>query len=87
MSDFLVRFVGIFANILYVAMIGRVLLSWFNVSQTSPFYPIVRILYQITEPVLYPIRRVLPTFGMLDFSPMVAIILVIAVQKLFVTLV
>ena len=74
--------IDLIATVLYVALIGRVLVSWFQISPSSPMYPAVSILYQITEPILAPIRRLLPTFGMMDFSPMVAIILVGVVQRI-----
>ncbi len=87
MSNFLVFFVGAVANILYVALIGRVLISWLNIGPSSPYFPIVRVLYQITEPILAPIRRILPRFGMLDLSPMVAILFVTFIQRLVIGLV
>ena len=86
MSDFLAFFVTTLANILYIALIGRVIMSWLNVGPTNPLYPIANIVYQITEPILSPIRRFLPSFGMLDLSPMVAIILIVVVQRVLVTL-
>jgi YggT family protein len=47
-------------------------LSWVN---PDPFNPIVRFLYRVTEPVLQPIRRRLPTMQMgLDLSPMVVLL-------------
>ncbi len=67
-----------------MALIGRVVISWINIDRSSPFYPIAAIIYQITEPVLAPIRSVLPSFGMLDLSPMVAIILIVVVQRVIV---
>jgi len=87
LSSFLVFFVGALANILYVALIGRVLISWLNIGPSSPFFPIVNVLYQITEPILAPIRRILPRFGMLDLSPMVAILFVTFIQRLVIGLV
>ena len=48
MNSFLVFFVSTLANILYVALIGRVLISWLNIGPSSPFFPIVTVLYQIT---------------------------------------
>ena len=87
MSNFLVFLVGAVANILYVALIGRVLISWLNIGPSSPFFPIVNVLYQITEPILAPIRRILPRFGMLDLSPMVAILFVTFIQRLVIGLV
>ena len=64
-----------------MALIGRVIISWLNIDRENPLYPIAAIIYQITEPILAPIRSVLPSFGMLDLSPMVAIILIIVVQR------
>ena len=75
MEDLLVRFVDYLFIALIIALFGRVLLSWFQVGQSSPLYPVVAIIYQVTEPILAPIRRVLPRFGMLDFSPMVALLI------------
>jgi YggT family protein len=53
-------------------IIARAVLSWVN---PDPFNPIVRFLYRVTEPVLQPIRRRLPTMQMgLDLSPMVVLL-------------
>jgi len=47
----------------------RIILSWANL---DPYHPLVRFLYSFTEPVLAPIRRVIPPLGgMLDLSPMI----------------
>ena len=54
-------------------LLARVLLSWV---QVDPYNPLVQVLYQVTEPVLEPIRRVLPQTMGLDFSPIIAMILV-----------
>jgi YggT family protein len=54
-------------------LLARVLISWF---QVDPYNPIIRILYQLTEPLLAPIRRLLPQTGMMDFSPIVAFIVI-----------
>ena len=82
MSGFLVDIVNTIATVLWIALLGRVILSWINVTPSSPFYPIATILYQITEPILAPIRRVLPRMGMLDLSPMVALILIMVIQRI-----
>ena len=81
MSEFVVLFVNLLASALWMALIGRVIISWLNIDRENPLYPIAAIIYQITEPILAPIRSVLPSFGMLDLSPMVAIILIIVVQR------
>ena len=87
MDLLLVRFVNLLATLLYIALIGRVIISWINVGPSSPFHTIAAILYQVTEPILAPIRKVLPSFGMLDLSPMVAIIVVTLVQSVLVSVV
>ena len=60
-----------------IAVFGRIILSWFPLEPESPFAAIFSFLYRITEPVLGPIRRVLPPVGMggmgLDLSPMIVI--------------
>ena len=66
---------------LYIAILGRVILSWVQIPPSNPLYPIANIIFQVTEPILAPLRRVLPKFGMLDLSPMVAIFLIIFVQR------
>ncbi len=82
-GPFLVYFVQVLGNILYFALIARVLLSWVNL---GPGNPLVVIVHQITEPILAPIRKVMPNLGMLDFSPMIAMILVFVVQRVLISL-
>ena len=55
------------------AIFIRVLLSWFPI---DPRNPLVTILYDVTEPILEPLRRVIPRLGMIDLSPMVAILII-----------
>ena len=55
------------------AIFIRVLLSWFPI---DPRNPLVTVLYDVTEPILEPLRRVVPRLGMIDISPMIAIILI-----------
>ena len=78
--EFLAQFVGILAKVLYIALLARGVLSWINLGSDNPF---VTIVYQITEPILAPIRRVLPAFGTLDLSPMVAMLAVWIVSQVF----
>jgi len=60
-------------------LILRVFMSWMRLDPYNN--ELVRFLYVITEPVLEPIRAVLPATGMIDFSPLVATILIIALQQ------
>ena len=82
MEAFLVKFINLLVLVLYIAILARVLLSWFQVGPDNPLIPVIRVIYQITEPILAPIRRLLPKMGMIDLSPMVAIILLIVVQNI-----
>ncbi len=81
MNELIVQFISWLANILYLALIGRVILSWINV---SPSNPIAIFIHQVTEPILAPIRRLLPRMGMLDLSPMIAIILITVVRSIII---
>lgn len=72
MESFLLRFVDLLFSVLTYAIFARALLSWFRLGPTNPF---VRVLNDITEPVLVPLRRVVPMLGVVDITPLVAIIL------------
>ena len=56
------------------AVIGRIILSWFPMPPGGAMASIFGVLYNITEPVLGPVRRLLPAVGMLDLSPIVVFI-------------
>jgi YggT family protein len=51
-----------------VVLFARAILSWFPMRQDSAIAPIYRILLDLTEPVLAPLRRVIPPAGMFDLS-------------------
>lgn len=65
-------FVDLLFNVLTLAVFARVLLSWFPAAAANP---IGRVVFDVTEPILGPIRRVIPSLGMLDISPLVALLL------------
>lgn len=71
MGNWLYYFIDTLFTVLVFAIIGRALLSWFR---PSPGNRLVIILDEITEPILAPIRRLLPMMGGLDLSPLIAII-------------
>lgn len=52
-------------------------MSWFPVDQSSP---LVQMLHRVTDPIIDPIRRVMPQNGMIDFSPLVAMFGLIMMQ-------
>ena len=61
----------------YLAIFIRVILSWVRF---DPYHPVSVFIHQVTEPILGPIRRLLPPMGMIDFSPLVALVLLQVVQ-------
>jgi YggT family protein len=79
MTALLLQFISILFQALIFAIVARALLSWFNL---GPSHPLVRILYDVTEPILAPLRRVIPRIGMFDITPIVAILLLDIVQRL-----
>jgi len=66
------RLINILANLIVLLVIVEVTLSYF----LNPYHPVRHALERIVEPMLAPIRRVVPLVGMLDLSPLVLIILV-----------
>ena len=62
------------ANIYVLIVIARTISTFFPISSGSPLLPVVDFLYKATEPVFAPIRRVLPTVGPFDFTPVVVIV-------------
>jgi len=62
------------ANIYVFIVVARAISTFFPISPGSPFLPLVDFLYKATEPVFTPIRRVLPTMGLFDFTPLVVLI-------------
>ncbi len=79
--------VDLLLDVLRWIIIIQAILSWlvaFNVINTSNDFmrSFLYALDRITEPLYRPIRRVLPDFGGIDFSPLVALLIIIAVQML-----
>ena len=75
--DIVLNFVQILVLILQFAIIGRAVLSWFPIDPRSP---LVSVLNEITEPILAPLRRIVPRIGMIDITPIVAIILMNVIE-------
>ena len=66
------NFLELLCEVLTLVILLRVIMSWVSPGQTNM---LTKTLYQVTEPILAPLRRIIPRVGMLDFSPFVAIIL------------
>ncbi|MEE8346428.1 MAG: YggT family protein [Dehalococcoidia bacterium] len=73
------RFVQILSYILMVAIFIRIIFSWIGM---DPDNPMAIFLNNITEPIMAPIRQFIPRVGMLDLTPMVAIILLMFIARI-----
>ena len=71
--------IALLLNLLAFAILIRALLSWV---QPDPDNPIVRALDAITEPILAPLRQIVPRVGMIDLTPMVAMFLLFFMAEL-----
>jgi YggT family protein len=72
-------FIQVLAYVLLVAVIIRIIFSW---TGFDPDNPIAQVIQEITEPILAPIRSVMPRVGMFDLSPMAASFLLIILANL-----
>ena len=61
-------------NLYVFVIIARSVLSWFPVNPNSPVAQIARVVFNITEPVLAPVRRAMPRMGQFDLSPLVVLV-------------
>jgi len=77
--NILLRLINLAFTLYSLAFIARALLSWFRISY---YHPVARFLIQITEPLLAPLRRYIPPVGGLDFTPMVALLILWLVEQL-----
>ena len=73
----LYNFLNILFTVLTMAIFARAIISWFPI---RPDNPLITILNQLTDPILIPLRRVVPSVGMIDITPLVAIILLQVMQ-------
>jgi len=80
--DIMITFITVLQQVLVLLVIVSVILSYFM----DPYHPIRQGVDRIVEPLLSPIRRIVPLVGMLDFSPLVLIILIQVVANLLVRL-
>lgn len=86
-GSLLLTTVNVLFQLASLAILARVILSWLPMAgvRIDPYHPLIRFLYQITDPILDPIRR-FTTFGTIDFSPIVALILLDVIRRVLVSL-
>ena len=75
------RIISAILTILTWIIIIRALISWVN---PDPYNQIVQFLYRVTEPILMPIRRILPAMGGFDLSPIVALVGIMFIRSFLV---
>jgi YggT family protein len=80
--EFFVLFVRVVAQLFIYVVIANALLSFF----LPPFHPVREALDRIVEPFLNPIRNLMPRAGMIDFSPLILILVVQLVSRLLISL-
>jgi YggT family protein len=74
------RIVATLIDLYSLVVLAAVVMSWIRV---DPRHQLARVVYRLTEPVLEPIRRVLPSAGGLDFSPLVLLIALRVLRRLW----
>lgn len=74
----LVTIVATLLQFLGFAIFARAILTWFPIDKDGPIF---QVLNGITEPILDPLRRIIPPIGMIDISPMVAMISIFALVQ------
>jgi len=64
--------IWMFVELYSFVILARVLMSWVNI---DPYSPLARVIFDLTEPVLAPVRNMLPPSAGLDFSPIIVMVL------------
>ena len=83
-TDFILNCIAYFCRILALLVFARSLLSWFRPDSYS--WPVVT-LYDLTDPIITPLRRIIPAFGGLDLTPLLAILILYFVPSILSSLV
>ena len=76
----LINIIRWLASALMIVVIADIVLSYF----LSPYHPIRKILDWIVRPMLRPIQKIVPPLGMIDFSPIILIILIQVIETLLI---
>lgn len=82
MNVVLAQAISWFSQLVVILVLAHVILSYFM----SPYHPIRSFVDRMVEPLLAPIRRVVPLVGMFDFSPIILIILVQLISRFIISL-
>ncbi len=76
--DGIIGIIQLLLNVMIFAIFARAIMSWFPIDRNGP---VVRAIDAVTEPILQPLRRVIPLVGMVDITPMVAILVLVVLSR------
>ena len=76
------RFLSVFIDVYILMIFAYILTSWIRLPYSPWLNRIQRFLYDVSEPYLRLFRRIIPPFGPLDISPVVAVLVLVIVQQL-----
>jgi YggT family protein len=88
MNQTLIQLISFTFSLLNLLILARVILSWIQIDpyRNSTFYRFKLLIFQITEPMIAPIQRMLPATGGLDWSPFILIILFMVLEQVLLSL-
>lgn len=79
----IIQIVNTAFNVLVWLIIGRCILSFIR---HDPYNPLIKFVYDVTEPIMAPFRRIIPATGGIDFSPIIAVLAISLIQKIVIDL-
>ncbi|MEA4927011.1 hypothetical protein SDC9_203354 [bioreactor metagenome] len=83
MSYQIIQVVNLIFEVLTWLIIIRCILSFVR---HDPYQPIFKFIYEVTEPIMAPFRRIVPAAGGLDFSPLIVLLAITLVQRIVIVL-
>ena len=75
----MITIINIAFQILIMIILIRIILSWFP---HNPYNPLIKIIYQISNPILNPLQNIIPPIGGLDISPIIAIFIIQLIKNI-----
>jgi YggT family protein len=85
-ADSVANFVNVFVTVYILLILAYIITSWIRLPYSPWLNRIQRFLYDVCEPYLRIFRRIVPAIGPLDLSPMIAVIVLIVIQRVVVGL-
>ncbi|MDD4335648.1 MAG: YggT family protein [Desulfotomaculaceae bacterium] len=79
----IIRAVNVAFEVYAVLLLIRILLSWIR---HNPYQPIIRFIYESTEPYLRIFRRIIPSFSQIDLSPIIAFFVLHIIQRIIINI-